>query len=405
MGKKVAITGVGQTKTKLKRKDVNFPELMGEAARLAIEDAGLSIDDIDAVVCSSSLEFFEGINEPEMYATDFTFGVMKPHFRLQTGGTVGASTGIAGWYLVSSGMYNNVLVISGDKLSETSVQKGLSMVYSPTMGRDFAAGAPSAVACQTRAYMNRAPLAKLEHLAKIGTQMRKNALNNPHATLKLPQISEEMMMNMAYLSTPLKLLDSCPTSDAACAMVLQSEEYAEKNNRPKAWVQAVSTVAEGVNTINRDWSTPEALRKAVKTVYKETGITNPMEDIDVIEIYDAFSSQHLIWLESLGLCEDGRAAVDLIVSGVTRMDGKLPVNPSGGVLSNNSIGGSAMIRQAEIALQIMGRAGDRQVKDAEIGLAHGWGGAIQFHTIMVMSKEKDIQKSFENRKARKRGKV
>jgi acetyl-CoA C-acetyltransferase len=113
----------------------------------------------------------------------------------------------------------------------------------------------------------------------------------------------------------------------------------------------------------------------------------------------------MIWLESLGLCEDGRAAIDLIDSGVTRMDGKLPVNPSGGVLSNNSIGGSAMIRQAEIALQIMGRAGERQVKDAEIGLAHGWGGAIQFHTLMVMSKEKEIQKSFENRKARKGRKV
>ena len=401
MGRKVAITGIGQTKTKLKRKDVNFSELMGEAARQAIEDAGLTIDDIDCVICSSSPEFFCGINEPEMFATDFTFGVMKPHYRIQTGGTVGASTGITGWYMVSSGLYNNVLVISGDKLTETSVQKGLSLVYSPTMGRDFAAGAPSAVACQTRAYMNRAPEAKLEHLAKIGTQMRKNALYNPNATLKLPQISEDMMMNMAWLSTPLKLLDSCPTSDAACAMVLQSEEYAEKNPRPKAWVQSVSTIAEGVNYHDRDWSVPIALKEAAKKCYAETGIKNPMEDIDVIEIYDAFTSQHLIWLEALGLCDVGKAASQLIDSGATRMDGKLPVNPSGGVLSNNSIGGSAMIRQAEIALQIMGRAGEHQVEHAEIGLAHGWGGAIQFHTIMIMSKEKDIKDSFENRKRRK----
>lgn len=403
MGRKVAITGIGQTKTKLKRKDVNFAELMGEAARQAVEDAGLTIDDIDCVICSSSPEFFAGINEPEMFATDFTFGAMKPHYRIQTGGTVGASTGITGYYMVNSGLYNNVLVISGDKLTETSVQKGLSLVYSATMGRDFAAGAPSAVACQTRAYMHRAPEAKLEHLAKIGTMMRKNALYNPNATLKLPQISEDMMMNMAWLSTPLKLLDSCPTSDAACAMVLQSEEYADKNNRPKAWVQAVSTIAEGVNYADRDWSVPIALKEAASRVYKEAGITNPVEDIDVIEIYDAFSSQHLVWLEGLGLCEEGKAASQLIDSGLTRMDGKLPVNPSGGVLSNNSIGGSAMIRQAEIALQLMGRAGEHQVKDAEIGLAHGWGGAIQFHTIMVMSKEKDIKDSFANRKARKKG--
>ncbi len=401
MGKKVAIVGIGQTRTKLKRKDVNFPELMGEACRLAIADAGVTIDDIDCVVCSSSPEFFEGLSEPEMWATDFTFGVMKPHYRVHTGGTVGAATTIAGWYLVTSGLFKNVLVVSGDKLSESSVQKGLSLVYSPTMGRDFAAGAPSAVACQARIYMNKYPVAKEEHLAKIGTQMRKNALNNPNAALKLPQISEDMMLNMAWLSTPFRLLDSCPTSDAACAMVLQAEEIADQTDKPKAWVHAVSAVADGVNYPDRDWSFPVALKKAAATVYGQTGITNPIEDLDVIEIYDAFTSQHLIWLEGLGLCPDGHAATELIDSGATRMDGKIPVNPSGGVLSNNSIGGSAMIRQAEVALQIMNRAGERQVEGAEIGLAHGWGGAIQFHTVMILSGEKNIQDSFHKRKDRK----
>ena len=399
MGKKVAITGIGQTRTKLKRRDVNFPELMGEACRMAVQDAGISIDDIDCVICSSSPELFEGLSEPEMWATDFTFGAMKPHYRIQTGGTVGASTGITGWYLVTSGLFKNVLVVSGDKLSESSVQKGLSLVFSPTMGRDFAAGAPCAVALQTRSYMARFPYATEEHFAKIGTQMRRNALNNPNAALKLPQISEEMMLNMAWLSTPFRLLDSGPTSDAACAMVLQSEELADKNDRSKAWIQAVSTVAEGVNYADRDWSIPLALKKAASTVYKETGITNPMEDLDVVEIYDAFTSQHLIWLEGLGLAKEGRAPQDLIESGVTKMDGKLPVNPSGGVLSNNSIGASAMIRQAEVALQIMGKAGERQVKNAEVGLVHGWGGAIQFHTIMVMSGEKEIKDSFAKRNA------
>ena len=402
MPQKVAITGIAQTKTKLKRKDVNFPELMNEACRLALHDAGLTIDDIDLIICSSSPELFEGLSEPEMWATDFTFGAMKPHYRIQTGGTVGASTGITGWYYVNSGLFNNVLVVSGDKLSESSVQKGLSLVYSPTMGRDFAAGAPSAVAAQCRAYMTRFPHATEEHLAKIGTQMRRNALQNPFAALKLPQINEEMMLNMAWLSTPFRLLDSCPTSDAACAMVLQSEKYAEKNTNPKAWIHAVSTIAEGVNYVDRDWSKPLALFKAAETVYKEGKIQNPMEDLDVIEIYDAFTSQHMIWLEGLKLVPEGRAPQDLIDNKATHMNGKIPVNPSGGVLSNNSIGASAMIRQAEVAMQIMGKAGDHQVKDAEIGLAHGWGGAIQFHTLMLMSGEKDIEKSFEKRKLKKK---
>ena len=83
MGRKVAITGIGQTKTKLKRKDVNFFELMGEAARQVIEDLGLTIDDIDCVICSSSPEFLWN-KQTEMFATDFTLWVMKPHYRIQT---------------------------------------------------------------------------------------------------------------------------------------------------------------------------------------------------------------------------------------------------------------------------------------------------------------------------------
>lgn len=401
MAEKVAITGVGQTRTKLKRRDVNFPELMHEACALALEDAGLTYEDIDCVVYGSGPEFFEGVGEPEMWATEFTFGTFKPHFRVQTGGTVGASVGICAYYMAASGLYKNVLAVSGNKLSESSVQKGLSLVYSPTMGRDFAAGAPSAVANQTRIYQNKFPEVKDEHFAKIGTLMRKNALNNPNAQLKLPQISEDMMLNMPWLSTPFRLLDSCPTSDAACAMVIQSEAAAEANERPKAWIQAVSTISDGVNYPGRDWSDAIALKEASRRCYEQVGITNPLEQLDVMEIYDAFTSQHLIWYDALGLSKDGES-YKLVDAGANRMDGQLPVNPSGGVLSNNSIGASAMLRQAEVALQIMGRAGDRQVPDVEVGLAHGWGGAIQFHTVMILSKNKDMAESLRKQAARKK---
>ena len=398
MSYKVAITAIGQTKTKLKRKDVNFPEMMGEAVQMALQEAEMTYEDVDCIIYGSGPEFFEGTGEPEHWAADFTCGVMKPTYRIQTGGTVGASTTIAGWYMAASGLFDTVLVVSGNKLGESSVQKGLSLVYSPTMGRDFAAGAPSAVANQTRIYMDKFPGVTEEHLARIGTLMRKNALDNPHAALKLPQVNEDMLMNMAWLSTPFRLLDSCPTSDAACAMILQNERVADKVDRPKAWIQAVSTVADGVNYVDRDWSDPIALKKAAKTAYAATGITNPREQLDMYEIYDAFTSQHLIWNDGLGISEEEGKSYKLYDEKTVNMDGQIPVNPSGGVLSNNSIGASAMIRQAEIALQIMGKAGDRQVPNVEVALAHGWGGAIQFHTVTIMSKEKDIDVSFKNQK-------
>ena len=399
MKSKVAITGIGQTRTRLKRRDVNFPEMMHEACLLACEDAEIAPEAVDCVIYGSGPEFFEGVGEPELWACEFTFGTFKPHYRIQTGGTVGASTGIAGYYMAASGLYDTVLVVAGNKLSESSVQRGLSLVYSPTMGRDFAAGAPSAVANQTRIYQNKFPHVKDEHFAKIGTLMRKNALNNPNAQLKLPQISEDMMLNMAWLSTPFRLLDSCPTSDAACAMILQNESICASSERPKAWVQAVSTISDGVNYPQRDWSDAVALKEASRRCYEQLGITDPLEQLDVVEIYDAFTSQHLMWYEGLGLAPDGKGC-ELVDSGAIAMNGKLPVNPSGGVLSNNSIGASAMIRQAEVALQIMERAGDRQVPDVQVGLAHGWGGAIQFHTVMILSKDQDIQDSFARQKSR-----
>ncbi|RME89179.1 MAG: thiolase domain-containing protein [Candidatus Hydrogenedentota bacterium] len=386
---KVAIVGTGQTVTRTKRKDVNLPELMREAVNRALESADLEFKDIDAICVGNSPEMFDGVNHPEKWVADSIGGRNLPVIRTHTGGTVGASTGIFGWYAVSSGMFDTVLVVSGNKLTETSVQKGLSYVYSPIYGREYAAGAPSAVANQARMYMHLYPEVTERHFAMIGVKARKNAMNNPYATLKLPNVTVDMLMNLPYLSTPLRQLDSCPTSDGACAMVLQTREKAKDRNRPKSWIQAVSAISDGTNYPDRNWAYPIALEKAALTAYKQVGITNPLEQLDVIEMYDAFTVQELIWSDGLQLCERGKS-YQLLEEGITSMGGKLPINPSGGVLSNNSIGATAMIRQAEIALQMMEQAGDRQVEGARVGLAHGWGGFIQFHTVMIQSKEEEL---------------
>lgn len=384
MKAETAIIGTGQTRTRLKRKDVCYPELLGEACRLALLDAGLPASAIDAVVVGSGPEFFEGVADPELWAAGWTLpGV--PVFRVATGGTVGAAATMVADVLCRSG-YDTVIAVAGDKLSESAVQYGLSLVYSPLLGRDFAAGAPSAVANQASMYMKRYPDADTHHLARIGVKMRENALNNPYAQLRLPGLTEEAALRMDWLSTPLRLLDSCPTSDAACALIVQRADLAERRRLPVVYIQAMAAVSDGMNHVDRDWTWPEALRRASQLCYDRAGIATPQ--IDIMEIYDAFSSQHMIWYEGLGLCGQGEGwqAIERhpgFVSGI-------PVNPSGGVLSNSSVGASSMIRQAEIVLQLTGRAGDRQIPDVRIGLAHGWGGAIQFHSISIFSKERSI---------------
>jgi acetyl-CoA C-acetyltransferase len=387
---KAAIIGTGQTLTKLKRKDVNLPELMREAVDKAVQDADIRLNEIDAIIVGNAPDLFDGVNHPEQWICESIGGRYLPVIRTHTGGTVGASAGIFGYYTVSSGMFDTVLVVSGNKLTETSAQRGLSYVYSPIWGREYAGGAVSVVANQAIIYMNECPDVTEKHFAMIGTRARKNGMNNPYSTLKLPNVTVDMLMNQNYLCTPLKLLDSCPVSDGACAMVIECGPKAKKRSVPKCWIQAVSTIADGATNVDRNWAYPTALIKAAQTVYKQTGITNPLEQLDVIELYDAFTVQQLIWAEGLGLAEYGQS-YKFVEDGTTAMGGKCPINPSGGVLCSNSIGASAMIRQAEIAIQLTEKGGDRQVDSARIGLAHGWGGAIQFHTVMLLAKDEDLK--------------
>ena len=126
--------------------------------------------------------------------------------------------------------------------------------------------------------------------------------------------------------------------------------------------------------------------RAAQQAYQMAWVYQPYKELDVAEVYEAFSFQELIWTEALGLCRPGEGA-RLVESGATAMDGEFPVNPSGGVLSANPIGASAMIRQIEAAMQVMGRAGEHQVPGVSKALAHSWGGAIQFSTVTVFADE------------------
>ena len=382
----VAIVGTGQTRCKERRDDVSFPGLIYEAASRALEDAGVTINEIDAVVFGSAPELFEGVNHPEQWCSDAAGSLLKPSMRIHTGGTVGASTGIGAFYYIASGMFDTVLAVTGDKLSESPVQLGLSTVYDPILGRQFACGAPSAVALQARQYMDKYGVTE-EQAALVAVKNRKNALLNPYAQLRIPNISVEMVMSSMVLSSPIKLLDSCPASDGACAMVLASEERAGKLNPRPAWIRAVASFNEGVYYPGRNFADPLALMEAAKKVYNAAGITDPRRELDVAELYDAFSFQEMLWSEALFFCERGGGG-KLVESNATQMTGDLPVNPSGGVLSTNTIGATAMMRQAEAAMQVMNRAGSHQIDGARTALAHGWGGGIQFHTLMIVSSEK-----------------
>lgn len=384
MGRKVGVVSVGQTRAASKREDVSFPDMIHEAVHTALDEAELSLKDIDAVVFGSAPEYFEGVNHPEKWCAGASGAFMKPQMRIHTGGTVGASTGIAAFYHVVSGMFDVVLAVSGNKLSEGNVTAALTTCVEPVFSREFATGAASVVGFQSMWYMDKYGYTE-EQAAKVAVKNRKNAVKNPYAQLRM-EITVEDVLKSQPISWPLKLLDCCPVSDGAAAMILACEEKAKKLCTKPAWIKGVSAISEGPEAPDRDWANPIACKKAAERAYKQAGIRDPSREIHMAEVYDAFSFNELMWYEGLFLCDEGQGG-RMIDKGIPEMTGRLPVNPSGGVLSNNPIGAAAMLRQGEAALQIMGKAGEHQIQGVRTAVAHGLGGAMQFHTVMVLSSE------------------
>jgi acetyl-CoA C-acetyltransferase len=201
-------------------------------------------------------------------------------------------------------------------------------------------------------------------------------------------LTVEDALNTRLVSWPLRLSDCCPSSDGACAIIFASEERARALSQRPAWVAGAGQITDNYWIGDRPWYEDwDSLRMLSQRVYRQAKIAEPRRELDVAELYNAFSIQEIIEYEALGFCEPGKGA-ELIREGVTTMEGELPVCPSGGVLCTNPIGASGLIRVAEAALQVMGEAGEHQVPDVRKALAHAWGATIGFHTLMVLSAER-----------------
>ena len=195
-----------------------------------------------------------------------------------------------------------------------------------------------------------------------------------------------MVSDTPMLWEPLRYLESCPSSDGACAMVITSQD--QVGSRNVAWIKGMAGRSEGTLSAGRDEVNPQAGIDCAKDIYNQAGIKNPFNEIDCAEIYVPFSWYEPMWLENLGFCDLGEGW-KLTDKDATAIDGELPFNMSGGVLSSNPIGASGMIRFGEAALQVMGLAEDHQVEDAKVAMGHAYGGAAQFFAMWIVSSSLD----------------
>lgn len=380
-----AVIGVGQTHHRAKREDVSIAGLLREAVDRALLDAQLTFDDIDAVVVGKAPDLFEGVMMPELYLADALGAAGKPLLRVHTAGSVGGSTAIVAASLVQSGVHERVLTVAFEKQSESNAMWALSIPVPFIM--PVHAGAGGYFAPHVRSYIRRSG-APAHIGAMVAAKDRQNALKNPYAHLHNEGTTVESVLASTMLWDPIRYDETCPSSDGACALVIASEDAVAKSGiKNPAWIHGTQMRSEPTTAAERDQVNPQAGRDASAALYKQAGITNPLEEIDCAEIYVPFSWFEPMWIENLGFMPEGKGWT-LTEAGETEINGKLPINMSGGVLSSNPIGASGMLRFAEASLQVMGEAGEHQVDGARRALGHAYGGGSQFFAMWIVAAEK-----------------
>ncbi|HTJ45398.1 MAG TPA: thiolase domain-containing protein [Kofleriaceae bacterium] len=379
-----AIVGIGQTHHKAKRQDVSIAGLVREAALRALADAELTWRDIDAVVIGKAPDMFEGVMMPELYLADALGATGKPILRVHTAGSVGGSTAIVAAQSVISGVHQRVLTVAFEKQSESDAMWALSpkIPFQPQL----TAGAGGYFAPLVRAYIRRSK-APDDVGITVAVKDRLHGLKNPYAHLKIKGIDAAMVRDSPMLWDPIRYLETCPSSDGACAMVMTGEDLAKNAPRPPAWVHGLATRSEPVVFAGRDQVNPQAGRDCARDVYEQARVRDPKRDIDVAEIYVPFSWFEPMWLENLGFAAEGEGW-KMTMSGATTLGGALPINPSGGVMTSNPIGASGMLRFAEAAMQVRDQAGEHQVPGAKKAMGHAYGGGSQFYAMWIVGREK-----------------
>ncbi len=372
--REVAIIGVGMTRWG-EHWEKALRDLYVETALLAMEDAG--VDHVDSMVvgCMSS-GLFVGQEHIASQLADYLGIAPAPATRVESACASGGLAVRVGFLEVASGMSDIVLVSGVEKMTDVdggeatyALGTAADQEYECYNGITF----PGLYAMMARAYMDRFGLTR-EQLAAVAVKNHDNGSKNPLAQFPM-KITAEQVMTSVMVADPLRILDCSPITDGAAAMILCPLEMAKKLSKK----QPVRIVASGHATDSIAYHSREdltwlpAVERAAAVAYKMAGF-GP-DKIDVAEVHDCFTIAEILAIESLGLVKrgDGRCAV---TSGITTLGGKIPVNPSGGLKSKgHPVGATGVAQVIELAKQLRGECGERQVEKARRALAQNMGGS------------------------------
>lgn len=373
------IKGVGMTKFSIEDNTSNH--LVYEAALEALDDAGNSMNDIDAVVLSNNDLLSNG--ERQRHGSSLLSSLFQKKMPIISVPAGCAGGGTALWTamrLQRSSSYNKLLVIGFEKMVANVSKKvtdemlmGTERIYEQTEGMNF----PAENALVAQQYMLKYG-ATLDDFALVAYKNHQNAFLNPKARFYNKKVTLKQIKNSPVVASPLRLFDCSIPANGASAIVLSKNEGDVK-------ITGSAEESDYLAPFERDDATTwDSTIKAAAEAYKQAGITP--EDVDIAEIHDAFTSVELISYEDLGFCRKGEGK-ELIRKAATSINGKLPVNTSGGLKAKgHPISATGISQVYELVKQMRKQAGKRQVDNVECGLAQNIGGAGSSVTVHILRK-------------------
>lgn len=379
--KRIGIVGVSKTKYGI-RPEQHLMDVAYEPVETLLRETGLRFTDdgsgIDCTVTCSQ-DHWDGWTISSKNALDGAGGHLRPEEKVADDGAY------ALYYAalcVMGGHYDSALVVAHTKESQVDGRfihnAALEPLYTRMLGLDFT----SCAALQARQYMEAFAI-PAEQCAGVAVKNRRNGMGNPFAQ-KAEILTVDDVLCAPMLCDPIREHEAKPVSDGACALLVATEEKVLRWTDRPVWIAGMGCCYDRHYPGYRDLCDPVSLREAAGRAYKMAGISEPLGELDVVELSEVYAYQELLWSEGLGLCERGGGG-RLFESGATGMDGRVPINPSGGLLCGVPENVAGLDRAAEATMQLRGEAGGRQVSGAKTALVHGTGGVCgQMHCVIVL---------------------